>query len=91
MKTSTALILIFATLTVFSGVRGAYDSKKRLDHVEERVTQEERNVVMLRTCFPNGHYKNAAVTCPAFKKYVEAEANKNEATFQEGKYNAASR
>ena len=79
-----ALIGIIIMLLVYDFC--AQHEIRKIDVVADRITNAEKTLATLHTCFPGGHYQaDAAPSCPAFKEWLTGELNKNEPTFKEGK------
>ena len=73
-----AFIAVWAVACAYV-MDGDLQAEKKVDDLDARVSKAERTLVMLHTCFPNGHYNaDAAPTCPTFKQMVIDEADKGE-------------
>jgi hypothetical protein len=67
-------LVVFSLLVLFLGIHGENKKLERLVQVEQRVTQAERKMVLLKTCFPEGVYNGfASPLCPEFKKTLTSE------------------
>lgn len=84
------IILVFV-IASFCDMAMLSSLKTKSNNLDVRVTNAEKTLVTLHTCFPGGHYNpDAAPTCPAFKEWLTGELNKNEATFTKENDNATS-
>lgn len=75
--------IIFAVVSLGLLSQCVRPSQKPSATPKKEITMAQREDVMLRTCFPDGIYKNVTPECPEFRRHVEGEANLAEAEFNQ--------